>query len=160
MDKRLLDIINLVKHELDRDPASIIFAQLRQGLNLTRDEILKTSAYSDFLEVTNGARFGSIDLWSYENLKRSQFVLLDRQNTQGSLLAIGQVLYVPLILDTSNHSVYTFKQDEELDVPMKFLGEFDDFLNNYVFGKKYGEIIPDYETDEWILFLKSIGVIN
>lgn len=160
MDTKLFHTINLVKKELDKDPASIIFAQLKPGVKVSDDEAEKMGVYSDFLEVTNGSRFGAIDLWSYGDWKTNQFVLHNRQNAQGSLISIGQILYEPLVLDINDQSVYTFRQYEGQDVPMTLIGDFDYFLKNYVFGERYGEIIPDYDTDEWILFLKSIKIID
>jgi len=160
MNTKLLQIFELVKNELDKNPASIIFAQLKLGIELEEEAVEKIGAYSEFLEVTNGARFGAIDFWSYDDLKRNQYTLHERQNSNGSLIAIGQILYEPLVLDIADQSVYTFKQDDDAVVPMTFLGDFDDFLSTYVFGEKYQKIIPDYDNDEWILFLKKLKVIN
>lgn len=160
MNTELLQTFKLVKNELDKNPASIVFAQLKHGIKFEEAAIEKIGAYSEFLEVTNGARFGAIDFWSYDDLGRNQFVLHERQNSNGSLIAIGQILYEPLVLDTVDKSVYTFKQDDDSALPMTFIGDFDHFLSHYVFGEKYQEIIPDYDSDEWILFLKEIKVIN
>lgn len=160
MNTKLLQTITLVKRELDKSPDSIIFAQLKPGIKIGDAEIKKIGVYSGFLEITNGARFGSIDLWSLDDLKRNQFVLLDRQNSKESLISIGQILYEPLVLDISDQSVYTFKQDDDSNIPMTFIGDFDYFLSNYVFGERYGEIIPDYDNDEWVLFLKKIQIID
>jgi hypothetical protein len=160
MNTQLLQTIALVKKELDKNPASIIFAQLKSGIKIGDAEIEKIGVYSEFLEITNGARFGAIELWSYDDPKRNQFVLYDRQNSNESVISIGQILYEPLILDISDQSVYTFKQDDDSDIPMTFIGDFDYFLSNYVFGERYGEIIPDYDSDEWILFLKNIKIID
>lgn len=161
MNTILLQTFKLVKNELDKNPASVIFAQLKPGIKIDEEEaIKKNDAYSEFLKVTDGARFGAIDFWSYDDLKRNQFVLHERQNSNGTLLSVGQILYQPLILDSADQSVYTFKQDDDLAIPLTFIGDFDDFLSTYVFGEKYQEIIPDYNGDEWILFLKTIKVIN
>jgi len=160
MNTKLLQTINLVKKELDKNPDSIIFAKLKFGLKIGDIEIEKIGVYSEFLKITNGARFGSIDLWNYDDLKRNQFVLHDRQNSKESLISIGQILYEPLILDINDQSVYTFKQDDDPDIAMTFIGDFDSFLSNYVFGEWYGKIIPDYDSDQWILFLKKVKIID
>ena len=161
MNTILLQTFNLVKNELDKNPASIVFAQLKPGIKIDEEEAIeKIGAYSEFLEVTDGARFGGIDFWNYDVLTRNQFMLHERQNSKDSLLSIGQILYEPLVLDIADQSVYTFKQDDDSAIPMTFIGGFDDFLSQYVFGEKYQEIIPDYDSDEWILFLKKLKVIS
>ncbi|MCM0665512.1 hypothetical protein [Flavobacterium tyrosinilyticum] len=77
-----------------------------------------------------------------------------RQNEKKSLISIGQILYEPLILDTISGNVYIFSRDDDDEMPMTKRGDLEYFLINYVFGDKYQEIIPDYEGDEWMLFLK------
>jgi hypothetical protein len=160
MNTELHQTITLIKKELDKTHASIIFAQLKSGIKLGAAEIEKLGVYSEFLDITNGARFGAIDLWSYDDLTRNQFVLHDRQNSKESLISIGQILYEPIILDINDQKVYTFKLDDDSDIPMTFIGGFDYFLRNYVFGERYGEILPDYDSDEWIIFLKDLKIIE
>jgi len=160
MNTKLVQTLRLVKHELDKTPASIIFAQLTPGIKIEDTGMEKLGVYSQFLEITNGARFGSIDFWSYDGLKKNQFILQERQNSKDSLISIGQILYEPLILNIVDQSVYTFKQDDDSAIPMTFIGDFDYFLTAYVFGERYQEMIPDYDNDQWILFLKSIKIIN
>jgi len=160
MNTQLHQTLKLVKNELDKNPDSIVFAQLKPGIKVEGRAMEKIGAYSEFLEVTNGARFGSIDFWSYDGLKKNQFVLHEQQNSKDSLISIGQILYEPLILDIIDQSIYTFKQDDDPDIPMTFISDFDYFLSNYVFGERYHEIIPDYDNDEWILFLKKMKIIN
>ncbi|SHL73469.1 hypothetical protein [Flavobacterium chilense] len=156
MDSKIIQKISLARIELEKNPANITFGQLKKGIENSDEELEKRiGVYSDFLKITNGARCGSIDLWSHNDLQRNQFILFDRQNSKKSLISIGQILYEPLILDINNQNVYTFKRGDESSTPMTFIRDFEYFLNNYVFGEKYGEIIPDYENDEWFLFLKN-----
>ncbi|TKC06092.1 hypothetical protein [Pedobacter frigoris] len=58
MNTKLLQILKLVNNELDKDTNSIIFAQLKPGIKIDDMAIEKIGAYSEFLEFTNGARFG------------------------------------------------------------------------------------------------------
>ena len=45
------------------------------------------------------------------------------------------------------------------EIEGKCFGNLDTFLNDYVFGKKYAEIIPDAEEEEWYIFLNKIKFI-
>ncbi len=49
--------------------------------------------------------------------------------------------------------VYLFYQGEESETAPLCFGSLDDFLMQYALGKKYSEIIPETEDDDWYIFL-------
>ena len=51
--------------------------------------------------------------------------------------------------------LYLYFQGHEDDKEPIYLGQFDDFLANYVFGAKYAEIVPNCDEDDWYTFLKE-----
>lgn len=118
---------------------------------------LKLGEYYNLLRLTNGARCGDIDLWSYSELEKNQFVLSNIQDEKESWLSIGQILYEPLIINRFNGNVYKYIVDED---SMICFGKFNFFLKNSVLGSGYCNIIRNSENDDWFLFLKKNGIIS
>lgn len=125
-----------------------------------RENNLFPNAYFNFLQVCNGARCGSIDLWSAELIPKNQYRVTEMEGGKEKWLCIGQVLYEPLVMNLVDEGIYLFYQGFEKDIEAKYLGKLDDFLENYVFGAKYAELIPDVEDEEWYRFLKKIGIVR
>ncbi|POZ55840.1 hypothetical protein MKY08_13610 [Lysinibacillus sp. FSL M8-0337] len=158
MNKDIKTIIDCLKDGLKRDPSSIVFGKLNEGIGeMNEATILKLGKYYDFLRLTNGARCGDIDLWGYSELEKNQYVLSDLQDEKESWLSIGQILYEPLLINRLDGNVYEFIVD---DGSKNCLGELDFFLKNYVFGSSYSKVIPNSEKDDWFLFLKKNGMIS
>lgn len=71
MNKDIKTIIDCLKDGLKRDPSSIVFGKLNEGIGeMNEATILKLGKYYDFLRLTNGARCGDIDLWGYSELEK------------------------------------------------------------------------------------------
>ncbi len=158
MNNDIKTIIDCLKEGLKGDPSSIVFGKLNDGIGEVNEETrLKLGKYYDFLSLTNGARCGEIDLWSYSELEKNQYVLSDIQDEKESWLSIGQILYEPLLINRFDGNVYEFIVD---DGSKSCFGELDFFLKNYVFGSSYCKVIPNSEKDDWILFLKENGIIS
>lgn len=150
MNIPIKNIIKSIKVELSSDPSTVIFAKLWDGI---RDEVIdnrfKIKSYYNFLEESNGARFGLIDLFSSEMLAKSQYRVTDMQGGEENWMCIGQILYEPLVINRIDGKVYRFYQGGETDIAPDCFGSFEDFLLEYVFGEKYIEIVPNFEPDEW-----------
>lgn len=160
MNDEIKKIIDCLKEGLKEDSSNIVFGKLNDGIVAVNEvNSLKIGKYSDLLKGTNGARCGDIDLWSYSELERNQYVLSDIQDEKESWLSIGQILYEPLIINRFDGNVYILIMDEDSTM-MNCFGELDFFLKNYVFGSGYCEIIPNSEEDDWYLFLKMKGIIS
>ncbi|WP_421662224.1 hypothetical protein [Lysinibacillus telephonicus] len=158
MIEDIKSIIENMKKCLKEDPSSIVFGELNDGIGeINEAAILKLGKYYDFLSLTNGARCGDIDFWSYNDLEKNQYVLSDIQDERESWLSIGQILYEPLLINKFDGIVYEFIVD---DGSMNSFGELEFFLKNYVFGPSYCKVIPNSENDDWFLFLKKNGRIS
>lgn len=158
MYEEIEKIIDCLKEGLEEDPSSIVFGKLNDGIGeMNETNTLKLGVYYNLLRLTNGARCGDIDLWSYSELEKNQFVLLNIQDDKESWLSIGQILYEPLIMNRFNGNVFKYIVDED---SMKCFGEFNFFLKNSVLGSGYCNIIPNSENDDWFMFLKKKGIIS
>ncbi|MGG3283320.1 hypothetical protein [Paenibacillus solani] len=113
--------------------------------------------YFEFLTESDGARFGAVDLWSFEELPSHQFRVTEFFGGTEKWFEVGQVLYEPLVIEKSSGQVYCFFQGHPARVGQT-LGDFNLFLLNYVFGRKYEELVPNVQSEEWYQFLKRIGL--
>lgn len=160
MNEDIKKIIDCLKEGLKEDPSNIVFGKLNDGIVGVNENVsLEWGGYHELLKITNGARCGDIDLWSYSELERNQYVLSDIQDEKESWLSIGQILYEPLIINRFDGNVYRLIMDEDGSM-MNYFGDLEFFLKKYVFGSGYCEIIPDSEEDDWFLFLKKKGIIT
>lgn len=159
MNEDIKKMLDRLKEALNEDPSTIVFGKLNNGITGIQEEedSLRLGKYYDLLKLTNGARCGDIDLWSYSELERNQYVLSDMQDDKASWLSIGQILYEPLIMNRFDGTVYRLDED---GTTMYGLGELEFFLNDVVFGSGYCKVIPDSEEDDWFLFLKKKGIIS
>lgn len=159
MNEDIKKMIDCLKEALKEDPSTIIFGKLNDGFTGIHEEAdsLKLGKYYDLLKVTNGARCGDIDFWSYSELESNQYVLSDIQDDKESWLSIGQILYEPLLMNRFDGNVYKLDED---GTTMNGFGELDFFLKNDVFGSGYCKVIPDSEQDDWFLFLKEKRIIS
>ncbi|MFJ5789242.1 hypothetical protein ACIP9G_04080 [Lysinibacillus sp. NPDC093197] len=158
MYEEIEKIIDCLKEGLKEDLTSIVFGKLNYGIGeMSEINTLKLGEYYNLLRLTNGARCDDIDLWSYSELEKNQFVLSNIQDEKESWLSIGQILYEPLIINRFNGNVYKYIVDED---SMICFGKFNFFLKNSVLGSGYCNIIPNSENDDWFLFLKKNGIIS
>lgn len=159
MNEDIAKMMDCLKDALKEDPSTIVFGKLNDGITGIHEEAdpLKLGKYYDFLKLTNGARCGDIDLWSYSEVEHNQYVLSDIEDDKESWLSIGQILYEPLIMNRFDGTVYRLDED---GTTMNGYGELEFFLNEVVFGSEYCKVIPDSEQDDWFLFLKKTGIIS
>lgn len=157
MNDKLRGIIRLTKDELGKDPSSILFGQLEDGLlDKGEDNGSAIRPYYDFLRECNGARCGSIDLWSDELLSGIQFRVTDMPGGADKWLCIGQILYEPVVMNKADGMVYRFYQGAETEGPADCFGILDEFLIEYVFGTRYADIIPNADDEEWYQLIKKL----
>ncbi|MDQ0178362.1 hypothetical protein [Bacillus chungangensis] len=162
MNDTLKTIIEKMRAALESDPDGLIIGKFRSGKEID-SSIFKdaTKEYADFLAISNGARCGSIDLFPFEIMSESQSfldLLENLEDAQEQWIYIGQVLYDPIIINKINGFVYHFYEGLPLE-KRECYGTFEEFLINYVFGKRYSEIIPDANNDEWYQLLKRLQII-
>ncbi|MGG3889849.1 hypothetical protein [Metabacillus fastidiosus] len=114
--------------------------------------------YYHFLTLSDGARCGVIDLWSYNELPLHQFHASELTGGVEKWVEIGQVLYGPLVIEKNSGLIYYFHEYYSESMGEN-LGNFNYFMLNYVFGQKYGELLPDSHLEDWYSFLKRIDLI-
>ena len=157
MNEALKEIINRIKQELHDRPDGVIAGEINNGFKgdmITDNPVVYK--YFEFLKETNGASFGDIDFYDYDRILKYQFRVLSIPGGEDKWFCIGQILYEPMVLNKTDSKVYRFYQGFESSISGTCFGYFDDFLKDYVFGKKYADIIPDAEDDEWYQLLKKI----
>ena len=158
MDIKIVKMLDIAKDKLNLDLTSIVYGELSKGNSSIINENEKLNEYFEFLKHCDGARFGGIDLWSYEELPSNQYRCADLCKGE-QLLEIGQILYEPLVINKINGEVGYLSQDKPNEIKYRF-GSFNNFLINYVFGIKYSEIIPDSHEDNWFDFIQTLNKIQ
>lgn len=155
MEELLKVNIEKVKNELFKDPNSIIFGELNKGIEKTQENSTIPLGYWYFLEISNGARCGGIDIWSYEELSSHQYRVSDISGGHAKWIEVGQVLYEPLVINKETEAVYLYKDEQKL---LKVANGFIEFIHNHTFGEKYEVLIPNSHLDEWFLLLKRLDL--
>lgn len=133
------------KNELEQKQDNIIFGKIN-GENLL---IKEKGIYYDFLRIADGVRCGVIDLWSYKDILRNQYMIINK----AKWLCIGQVNYIPLVLEKESNDVYIYDEVNEENKQWSFVGNFSDFIVDYLLGNKYAMFVSDYEDDLWYQFI-------
>ena len=149
MNDNLRSRIERLRRSLAARPDGITFGEFRSGMqHQPRLELHRLHA--DFLSVADGGRFGIIDLWSSAELPVNQFrvtgVVSDKERQE-----IGQIAYQPIFLDHS---------DGVVELPRfhgapRLVNNFDVFLEEFVFGRRYAELFEGVADDKWNDFLLS-----
>ncbi len=156
MNNKLVEIIQTIKVELNENPNGLVIGKIRDGLTTELEICNNIQSYYDFLKVCDGARCGSIDFFGSDILLKYQFMVETIPGGQDNWFYIGQILYEPVVINKIDSKVYRFYRDNEDDSSGECFGYLDEFLMDYVFGKKYSEIIPDAENDEWYQLLQKL----
>lgn len=157
MNELLKITIEKVKEDFISEPDSIIYGELNDGNKSICSNEGPLKEYFDFLRICDGARFGAIDLWSYGELPLHQTRISDFSGGPEKWIEVGQILYEPLVIEKESGFVYCFYQGHPAKTGQT-LGEFDCFMLNYVFGKKYKELIPDSHLEDWYQYLERVGL--
>ncbi|MFE6076989.1 hypothetical protein ACFVQB_21225 [Paenibacillus sp. NPDC057886] len=158
MNSQLKNVIEQVNEALVQDDDSIIYGEINSGIEVINADTPHMRQYYDFFGISNSARCGGIDFWSYEELNKNQYRLTSWMDDVGDWLEVGQVLYEPLVINRNSGLLYVLKEEEGIQVEEN-MGEWDDFLFNYVFGNGYRSILPGVDVDEWYLLLKRLGFV-
>ncbi|WP_146172216.1 SMI1/KNR4 family protein [Melghirimyces profundicolus] len=113
------------------------------------------SDYIEFLRECNGATFGSIILFSWDELSEEEWRLWGMEEETKNWICIGVTLSDEVIaLNKYDGSVHLFHQGP----PFQHLGvlgkDFNEFLGDYVFGIKYLDISCG-DKDDWYQILKN-----
>lgn len=111
----------------------------------------------EFLAEVNGGRYGGIDLWSVKEIVANEPVADALPGGRSAWLPIGQVLYEPLVLSRADGQVFLAREAGDTEFHQMIpLGPVDSFLADFVFGRRYAELIPDSEADRWYNLCRAI----
>lgn len=160
MNNNLRVIIQNIQKELKNEPDAPIIGKMSDGnLKINDANNINLKEYIEFLKECDGARCGAIDFVSFDEIPDIQYRVTDIPGGNDVWICIGQILYEPLVINKTDGNVYLYYQGHEDEVQPKSFGSFDYFLMEYVFGKKYAEIIPDADQEEWYQFLKKLKLV-
>ena len=149
MNTLIKNKIEKAKEILDLDPNAPIIGEMVNSTISTESlkKYSQWSEYCEFLQLVNGARCGSIDLWSLDELESNQYMVEHLANDCSSWICVGQILYEPLLLQKGTNQLLLFLSEN--DKNGEKLGTFDTFLEKVVFGTEYKKYVEDGELDEW-----------
>lgn len=144
--------IEHLRAALERRDDGVTFGEFRAGRKAPSREALNP-LHAAFLDLSDGGRFGAVDLWSTDELEENQFRAQAKPGGADSWLEIGQIVYEPIFLRRSDSTVH---------LP-QFRGgaahttmNFDTFLEDYVFGNKYAQLYDGAGEERWHTFLSSV----
>ncbi|NGP61481.1 hypothetical protein L3476_16525 [Paenibacillus thiaminolyticus] len=161
MNDVLKNTISRVKEKLENNPEGILIGQIRKGNPNPevedRREVLVE--YIEFLKECDGASFGEIDIFPSHELSRNQFYVEMLDRGKEDWLFIGLVLYEPIVINKTNGYVYRFYRDTLINTPEECFGSFDNFIMEYVLGKKYVDLVPVNQGDEWMTLLSEMNLL-
>lgn len=161
MNSEFMQNILRAKHLLETNPSNMSYGMIEGGVTeevLRLNEGLLTplgeqlAEYIDFIREVSGFSLGSIVLFDFTRIPNFQNLLdfLPRRETEW--FCIGKIMSEPIGINRKDGRVYWFSEipysNEGID-----LGSFSQFLEMYVFGLKYAEIIPGADEDEWVQFM-------
>lgn len=142
MNERLKDRIHQLRARLARGSAGIVAGEIRPPNPSAGTGV---ENWDQFLAEADGGRFGSIDIWSLDELDKNQFYAIDMPGGQRAWLVVGQILYEPVAVSRKTGEVVLHPQNGKV----RDLGDTDQFLTHVVFGDGYVDVIPDGYQDEW-----------
>ncbi|MFC3885513.1 hypothetical protein ACFOU2_19365 [Bacillus songklensis] len=73
MNSKLKLILGKVKEQIKEAPQSILYGDFNDGAPAMKKDNPALNEYMDFLSECNGARFGAIDFWSFDELPSHQY---------------------------------------------------------------------------------------
>jgi len=158
MNPELNSLLQMIRYELEQDSSSIIYGVMQKGIDTYENNHGQFVQLYEFLTICNGARFGSVDLWSYEDLKEHQYRLGQWIAESDEWLEIGQLLYEPIVMNRWTSEICILMDEIPLNESKKYK-QWDDFLIHHIFGKGYQELVPGFECDEWYHFLVRLKLV-
>jgi len=161
MNVEFIKKISLAKNLLREDSSSLTFGIIEDGITedmlsqnkeLFTDSDKKIGQYIDFMKEVSGFSLGSIVLFDFCHIRDFQYLLDFIPDWKSKWLCIGKIMSEPIGINKEDGNVYWFSEIPYNDEGMN-LGEFIPFMEKYVFGHKYSEIIPWVDEDEWYQFM-------
>ncbi|MFN8856037.1 MAG: hypothetical protein ACK50P_10750 [Planctomycetaceae bacterium] len=154
MSLEIIERIELIRALLRVDPSKIVAGKLREGCAKASSGLPE---WDQFLTISNGGNCGVFDLWSNEDLPRNQFYSSLMPGTQSDWLVIGQLMYEPIAVNRKTQQVVCFPDN----AVSHDLGPISHFVADFLFGRRYAEVVPNVEHDPWWhLLTKGTAMTN
>lgn len=154
-----------MRKEIEDNLDTIVFAKISCGIKenelLGTSELLdnsKLTEYIDFLKESRDSAFGEVVLFSYSELQEYQYYIDELPDKYSDLICIGKILSDPIMISKKDGKVYWISGYPYL-LNKKCLGNFNRFMMIYVFGRRYSQIIPWADEDEWYKFLRELRIV-
>jgi hypothetical protein len=148
MNESLKNRVAQLRLALKQDPAGIVTGEVRPPNSNAATGI---ALWDQFLAVADGGTFGSIDIWSVDELNNKQFYASQMPGGSEDWLVVGQILYEPLAVSRETNQIVLHPRNGE----PRPLGKIDEFLSHIAFGDGYAEVVPDAEQEEWWQLISS-----
>lgn len=148
MNEELKNRLETLRKALSADPMGPIIGAIPPG---NPGAATRSSHWNAFLNLSDGARFGSVDLFAERNLDANQFRLNELGAKASHHLIVGQVLYQPLLLDTELNELSLL--DDSANIIR--LGPTDEVITTFFLGRRYVELSPVFAEDEWWDFIQQ-----
>ncbi len=111
--------------------------------------------YFEFLRICDGGVFGSVLLWSYENLLTNHFQLCYLPDEGADRYCIGTYCDDPLAIRKGSITVECWTRDQ-FGEGFDDFGPFLRFVNRDVLGPGYRNITPLPDDDDWLNVLVEL----
>ncbi|ANY67526.1 hypothetical protein BBD42_14365 [Paenibacillus sp. BIHB 4019] len=155
MRKTIQEKIELMKNVLEEDPFNLVIGEIQERIITDSDFNLKEVAlqdYYNFFREYGSIRCGSIIIFGQNELDDFQFPVADMPGEFEEWICIGKIDPYPLYINKKNGMVCCLFEDSKI----KSYEGWNDFLDNYVFGERYIEIVG---KDEWYELLREQQII-
>lgn len=154
LDKKLIDLIQSAKYKLSQKEDGPIYGFIGEKNSTVLKSVSNTNPYYEFLSNFDGARFGTIDLWSYNELLKKQFIIEGFVEKQYDWLVIGRINDDPLFMNKKSGEIFLYDL-YKMEV-FEELGDLSNFLTHYGFGDGYKKFILNVSNNEWYKFIKEL----
>jgi hypothetical protein len=139
---------------LNEAPASIVAGEIAAPLEGDAPELGRWPELVALLSAANGARLGSVDLWSSDEIAGKQYVLEGTALQPGEWVVFGQLLYEPLCVNAEGDVILVpaGQAPEELGSLSSTVGS--------LLSSAYYRLVEDGEKDEWFELLREVGLAD
>ncbi|MDN9008657.1 hypothetical protein [Brevibacillus laterosporus] len=157
MREKIREKIELVKNIFEEDPFNLVIGDIEKELEI--DTNIKSGPLHDyyvFLSEYSSFRCGSVIIFGKNELDEFQFPVTDMPGDFEEWICIGKIEPYPLFINKKNGQLSCLIGEPGVNLKIECYGEFDDFLEKYVFGEAYVEIAG---KDDWYQLLKDHQLI-
>lgn len=155
IEKILKKIVEIRKY-LENDPSTIVFAEIKME---EKSFSFEADVLKDYYELLNRYSYlscGSILIFGHEDVDKFQYYLSDIPEGPSSIWrCIGKSHTYPIFININDCTVSILEGEPWANSDFRSYGHFNDFVNEYVVGRKYKEL---WGEDDWYNFLVNIGV--